>query len=532
MNAPRIVRALLAVTLCLTLTGCSLLDLIAEESGNATEDSTLAGLPSGYDTQALRDRAEALSQQWNTPGSEALIDEEIEGLLEELNDAQAIYARAEMAYYADWHNEELREASERAKKDFYVASEIISWAFANGSRRSDYEEKFAPYVDDSWVDYYISTPLTRIVNAARSSSASEDERLDEYYDAAYAPELSESEANESCAEVYLETLKAQDTSQYLYDRFNRDYTAEQADETYHQIVEKLVPLSKRAKQVFLDDSARSEAALNAPHDDPYEILGEYAPKLSPAIGESAEKLLSEGLYREVSGENCYDGSYTVALPGEQSALMYTYLCSDALDVGSVVHEFGHFHCDWRDTTPVYLQQNCVDIAEAQSQGMEMLFTGFYDEIFGENARDVELLAVINLIDTLLAGFAVGEFEYEVMKNIDTFDKNDVLDAFEAATAPCGIEMQLYQISHLYEEPGYYISYGVSALAAVQIYAVMLEDPDEAVRLYENIASVPSVTGEYAICESLESCGFSDIFDSQTLERMVPVLESRVDFLEG
>ncbi|MBP0976341.1 MAG: hypothetical protein J6P20_09775, partial [Oscillospiraceae bacterium] len=79
-----------------------------------------------------------------------------------------------------------------------------------------------------------------------------------------------------------------------------------------EIRAQLVPL-RDALERRLNDSG--EDIWSEPlHDDPYDLLKQYAPKLSPSIAESADKLFSEHLYTAAEGLNCYDGRFTLNLP--------------------------------------------------------------------------------------------------------------------------------------------------------------------------------------------------------------------------
>ena len=101
----------------------------------------------------------------------------------------------------------------------------------------------------------------------------------------------------------------------------------------------------------------------------------------------------------------------------------------------------------------------------------------------------------------------------------------VVALFEEIADECYLDYELYEISHLYEQPGYYISYGVSALAALQIYAKMQHSPEEAQEMYDALSAISSVTGEYTLCAALEECGFEDLFDADAMKDIIAVLPS-------
>lgn len=511
---------LLAVLTALPLVSCT----VTEEPVDTTTEDTAER----FDLDALKREIESLKDLWTYQDKGADIEAEITNLLAELDAAHAIDVYAEAAYYADWSSEALRTLHQQTQEDYYVAGDMISWAFVNGYKNSMYSKIFEPYVDFNNLEYYSLNPLTRVMGYARAEASASSELLDAYYDTAYDDDLSVDETNLACAQLYLDTLKSYDVSAYLYDVYNRDYTAEQVSELYTELSETLVPVINDldARIGRIEDKYRASY-----HGDAYELLKEYGPQLSPDVKESVEKLFAEEKYIVASGNDCYDGSYTVALPAEHSALMYTYLDGSIYDLVTVTHEFGHYHADWRSSTPVYLQIMNLDIAEAQSQCMEILFTMFYPEILGDSAVYYEMVEIYNLLDSIMAGFAIGAFEYRVMQQIDTITAEDVVALYYSIYDEVNLGRDLYQISHLYEQPGYYISYGVSALPALQLYTILQDDRQNAVDIYGTLAGISNVSGEYSFSAAMQKCGFSDFFEPDALDSVIALLEQRIQILE-
>lgn len=528
MNKWKTAALLTAMGFLLTAVGCTL-----PAAPGSAETETETELPvERYDIDSLQEQIEQLEDIWTRPDLTDDITLQIQQLLTAVDEAFAINARADIAYYADWKQDKLYELKNQTDEDYYVVNDMVTWALVNGYKSSAYSDLFDPYVEDSWVNYYMLNSLPRIMAYARSDASGSAELLDEYYDSAYDEDIDVEDTNLACARLYLETLEANATSDYFYSRYGRDYTVEQASAVYHEIIEKLMPLYRELYEYLTADRHMSRILDNQEvYDiDAYALLEEYAPKLSPSIAESAEKLFDEQLYTAASGEDCYDGSYTIALTNEHSALMYTYLEQDFYDLITVSHEFGHFHSDWRDSTPVFLQMNCTDVAEVQSQGMEMLFTRFYDEIFADEAAYLELIMLYNTMESIISGFAIGEFEYTVMQQQDSLKPKDVLEIYDEIAETCDISLELYQVTHLFEQPGYYVSYGVSALPALQLYAMMQDDFDTALTVYEKISSISCLSGEYRFCSAMEACGMDDIFAPETLDDIVSVLTERIETL--
>ncbi len=524
MKSKRIIAGLAALMLSISLCGCDMVNQFFDRSEEDTKNSavlTPEQEAKRYDLTAMEETITAMQDRWTMPNQEESLQRDIEWLIHELDAAAGIYSRAQLDYYADWNNPALEAMYDSTYEDYYIASEFICWAFCNGYSKSAYQALFAPYIEEDWLAYYITISLTRLKSYAKSDSADYGETLDSYYDIANDSDLSDDEIDLQCAQIYLDTLAFYDTSDFLYDYYSRDYTAADVSALYETLVEELVPLYDDLYETLVESDAYDKISeANLVEEDPFATILQYAPKLSSEILESAEKLVNEQLYCVAEGDDCYDGCYTVTFPNEQSAMIYHYRGGDYYDLYSAVHEFGHFHSDWRETTPLYLQENCIDIAEVQSQGMSMLFTAFYDEIYGDYAEYLKLAALYDLVDSVVSGFAIGEFEIRVMQDLENLTAEDVVEIYYEISEECGIVFPLSEVTHLYEQPGYYISYGVSAMAALQIYSQMQEDYEEGLALYEAISAISSVDGKYRLMDAMEYCGFAPLFEADTIIDMM------------
>lgn len=520
MRHRNFISVLAALVLCIPLSGCDLLSLPDDAE---TENSVSDHKDQRFDTASLKAKAEECRKVWNDSGQSELIQTRIDEFLDAVDEAYAIQMRAQIEYYSDWNNDDLFALSNETTEDYCIADEIAAWFFANGYQSSSYPELFEPYADSENLSYYTLNNLTRVIAYARSDASSHSGLIQDYYDIAYDDDIDPDETNKRCAKIYLDLLKDYDVSEALFDYYLRDYTAKEASAIYQTVLEKFVPLRDALKeQIGTDDIWNRQCNI-----DPYAELKKYAPRLGENISESVTKLVSDRLYTEARGNNCYDGSFTVNLPGEQSALIYTYLSDVFYDFITVTHEFGHFHCDWRDVTPVYLQSMNFDIAEAQSQSMVTLFLPYYTDIFGEDGALYRRTVLYDLLDSLIAGFAVGEFEYEVTQQLDDLKPAEAAALFAEIMEQSGVDMELYQVTHLYEQPGYYISYGISALPALEMYDMVGKDYRNALGIYDQLSSCSCMNAQYTFKEVMAECGFPDFFDDETLNQLADSLSEQI-----
>lgn len=522
MRQRKLIVLYLVISFCISLCGC-----VAPELSDCSEaDSVASGHRDErrFDITAMKELVQAYRDSWDH--IETNLQAQIDDVLAAVDEAYAIYCRVQIDSYSDWENDALYELSNACIEDFYVSEEIAAWFFANGCKHSPDTALFEPYIEAEHIPYYLANNLSRIMAYARSDAALQSERIHDYYDLSQEADIDIDATNKRCAKIYLDMLKEMDVSEALFDLYHRDYSAAETSAAYQEIKEYFLPIRNAAEELLLYDELLTSDVLEK---DPYALLEQYAERLSPSIAESAEKLFSENLYTRAEGENCYDGSFTLNLPNERGGLMYTYLDGSFYDLITVTHEFGHFHADWRDVTPIYLQNSNMDIAEAQSQSMVTLFLPYYDEIFGDDAERKQLLVLLDLLDSVISGFAVGEFEYQVTQRLETITPSETAALFAEIMEECGVYLELYQVSHLFEQPGYYISYGVSALSALEMYALASADHQEALAIYDKLSGYSCLSGENSFRDVMQSCGFTDYFAPTAIgslaERLAPIVEN-------
>ena len=87
----------------------------------------------------------------------------------------------------------------------------------------------------------------------------------------------------------------------------------------------------------------------------------------------------------------------------------------------------------------------------------------------------------------------------------------------------------YWIDHIFIYPGYYISYGVSALAAMELFSDCVNSPETAVEMYSRIAHLPANDPDIRFRTSLSECGFSDVL---TIEYIDKLFDEIVNFINS
>ena len=535
MRMKRLIAALLAAALPVAMTGCFDLDLDEKNSSfsydeekdekkdkyDDDDDDDRSGADSGeyldITLDTIREHAQKTLDDAEISGNAEVLEENIDVLLNDVDTAFQAYSKVMLDYYTDWDSEELEEAYDDCYEVFYVGYELASYAFHNCYMNDEYKELFEPYIIEDYLEYYTTSAMSmkRLEGYAKVDYETMYDTLDAYYEIVEDEELDDDEKNLKAAQIYLDVLSVY-TPDTFYDSFNRDFSPDVTLELGKIVSEKILPAQLELGELFYSQP-ESEDVYDDPvlFDEPFETINEYAGRISPELGQSAQRILDKQLFAMASGDDSYNGSFNIDLPLDNESLIYLYRNNDFYDFTTAVHEFGHFHASFADETPMYLARNNIDIAEVHSQGLEILFMEYYDELYGDQSEEMQLMEIYNLLDSVLSGFAIGEFEYTVLRDYDSMTPEKVVECFDSIMEKYGYGgniIEFYYITHIFEQPGYYISYGVSALAALDIWQTALSDYDKASQMYCELASIPTNAPEVHFMSALEQCGFEDVLN--------------------
>ncbi len=479
----------------------------------------------------VRDHVDTLLHDLTDDSDEDTVQEDIDALIADFDQLYEEYTFLTIPYYLDFDNEDLEADADDAAEDMYIAAELITFAFCKGCSSEKYGDMFTSLIyDDEVLEAYSepSMDTNRVEGYTRVENWLRDEKLDRFHDAAYDEDMDDDEKNLICAEILLEILKEYDTETF-YKQYYRDYTPDDIMELSDVVKEKLMPVSDDIIEGIMKmDGGMDILTEPKEFDDPFETIAEYAGKLSPEIGDAAQKLLDDEEYSISDGDGSYNGSFTTYLPVSQKGVIYITDNKDYYSLLTPVHEFGHYYAQTYDHIPTYLAASNLDIAEIQSQGFECIFTRFYDDIYEDQADAMFAAKSYDLVNAVVSGFAVGEFEYTVLQNVNTFTPEDVVECWEDIAGDSLPGVELYMVNHVFESPGYYISYAVSALASFDIWEDCLSDPDEALEKYEKIARISYNDINYSFRSAIKEAGFNDVLNENYINELA---EKLADYAE-
>ncbi len=314
--------------------------------------------------------------------------------------------------------------------------------------------------------------------------------------------------------------------------YGRDYSAEDLQSFRDNIVKYVVSSYKSIYSDFLKwknlSSSRQDTFLGFVNEDfdttkkNYLLL--YLNSLEGEMGEAMRDMFI--------GKNCIFSNNSNSHP----TAFQTYLYEDEKGIcmfghngqtaNTMVHEIGHYYA-----ATVNKDLNNYDLCETHSQGNEFLFIKFCEGQL--NAAIYDCVRAYNLLSTcqtMILATIVDEFEQRVYALDNETIANMTSDDFDAImTEVCepygGIDWVTTNITNpndywrlvAISNPVYYISYAISAAAAVEIFA--LAEIDEAAAYAAYITLVEGVTKEDGFLGALEKAGLDSPFEEEAFQKI-------------
>lgn len=301
------------------------------------------------------------------------------------------------------------------------------------------------------------------------------------------------------------------TAKYLPDAANNAYNS------FSQSFGGLGPTSQMKLQGFLFENYKNsytdeieEYFLTLPQQARLDMLDMFDGNIIIAEKESAQ----EGAFTTAIGEDrhlCFFG------PGYSNPL-------------TVIHEVGHYY----GAQHTELSDLPLDLAETQSQGNEWLFMSFVEEKMTAKFYDATVsYKTYNDLVTILLCVIIDEFEERVYTHPDIASltcedldaiMEDVCKSYGGISYLNGIatDVQNYWRMVVVEQPVYYISYGVSAIAAINIFTIADEDYEKAVDIYCSL--IEGVVLEDGFLGNITKAGLDGPFDEDVYKKLSEMMK--------
>lgn len=546
----RPLAALLAAAMLLTLTGCTRANpfarvrrTIPELAAAAEEDTAAAAVQplcaGGYfQTPARRSVPYGSMQaaQWTQEEFEALCDAALEAARTDsparfhaalmdlhgaLYDMHTAYALADLYYMADTSDEAAANAYSGALLLYNAALDryydTMHTLCADGAHDALLEKEFDAGLLDVFAGYDPASSDGTLALLSR------EQDLVMQYEAEMARR---SPDPDTIGEIFVSLIAVRSEmaaaagydsyAEYAYAAdYARDYTPDEARALWTLAKERYAPLLTQYAPTG-DDAARRLAEgdlLDLSENGILSALRTGAGMLSPELSASCAYLIDNGLYDIAASDKKAGMGFTTWLASYEAPFIFNDPYGDYYDLTSMVHEFGHFNAYYYNGSDVLFGVSDYDLSELQSQGMEVMFLPLYDTLFGAEAGPLlRAQTVYNLVSSVVQGAMYDEFQQTVYQTPDLTPArvNEIfLDIYESyGYEPYdGAEYEWMSVIHNFEQPMYYISYAVSSLPALELFAMQQERPADALDTYLRAAAMPDEW--YYLSDALEALGLHD-----------------------
>ena len=345
---------------------------------------------------------------------------------------------------------------------------------------------------------------------------------DNYLDYAYENVYDREYSPEDVA-TFVEYVKTYIAPAYnaIYTKWNSIYNASVPEDVREELFDVVLD------SFFYDGNANS---LFNDYIDEMNMAFTSNPDKQISFSDELNNLMADGnLFR-----GTYEGAYvTYIYDGD---IPIAYFGNNGYDVATTVaHEFGHYMNEIYNRSEF---NQSYDLLETHSQGQEMLFIYFVEgEISADAYQLVETYQLLNMLSTIMSAVQVDCFEQAVYLNSYTGTNSDIImadgkitaDEYDLLYASISIDLGIdeayrqdtyWRYGMTITSPCYYISYSVSAINALQIYAKANSESFEAAKdSYLKLFTYTDVDPDMDMNEVLEYAGLLSYTDEEAYKKI-------------
>lgn len=450
---------------------------------------------------------------------------------------------ASVIYYCNMKDEAAQERHQSTTEMFRALQDAYNIACQNLLENSPYsDELFAEWSEESKQELRnYSSEIMELSNAINALEMEYD-KLDSNTTPNYG---------EKVADIYKQMviLNNQLAAKFGYDNYydyatervyGRDYTAEDLT-AYHgyvrtNIASKVADIYSAYQTKAGKLKGETQEIYDAFMNKSFDTYGydNYVMMYLESLGDTNMGVAMRDVFEN---ENCVFADSINSHPTAFQTWLYESekpFClfgSSGQESTTIIHEIGHYYAAYtNDDIGDY------DLCETHSQGNEFLFMNYCSTKLPKSVYNTAMLyQLINTCGTITLASIVDQFEQKVYSlsteeleamTVEDFDAimNDIKSASEYSSVlslfidPCEY-WKMVAVSN----PVYYVSYSVSAVASLNIYAMALEDSDAAMAAYMALVETEGIE-DMGYVEALTAAGVANPFDEQSHRKIASLID--------
>lgn len=328
-----------------------------------------------------------------------------------------------------------------------------------------------------------------------------------------------------------------------YYRMNRNcYTKEDVEKFRASVVKYLVPVAERiyreqAERLgkeypmsFADNALTFRSGNPKPFGTPDEILAhgrKFYDELSPETSEFFRTMLDGELLDVLSTEGKAGGGFCTSILDYEVPFIFANFNGTQHDVEVITHEAGHAFAAWmnRGRVPVSYIWPGMEACEVHSMSMEFFAWPWAEGFFGEDTRKFYYSHLSGALTFIPYGTMVDHFQHIVFEKPDMTpgERHGVWKELLGIYMPwmkLDGEIEFYSEGegwqrqhHIYSMPFYYIDYCLAQTVALQFWAMIQNDRENA---WKHYMAYTKQGGSRVFTELLKNAGLQSPFEETCL----------------
>jgi len=309
----------------------------------------------------------------------------------------------------------------------------------------------------------------------------------------------------------------------------RDYSPEEIETMRQYVADYLSPTLENAMTSIMDSmeelSMSKQMKFSTFIMDSYKkqsYVEDYIKTRPAQMRDDMAHMFNGNILMQDKVSGAMEGAFTATITEDHEICFFGPGYSTS---NTVIHELGHYY----GGRHMFLDDMPLDLAETQSQGNEWLFIRFL-----QDEMDSDLHAVIadynlyNTVATITISTIVDDFEQQVythpdIANLTGEDLDQIME--DVCQRYGGVEylsevatdIQYYWRMVVVEQPVYYISYAVSAVASVDIYTIALQDEAKAISIYQTL--IEKVNPDEGFLGNIQAAGVATPFEEKVYKAL-------------
>ncbi len=293
---------------------------------------------------------------------------------------------------------------------------------------------------------------------------------------------------------------------------------------------------------FADSSLMFRSGNPRPVGTPDDILAQgrkFYDELSPETSEFFRTMLEEELMDVLSTEGKMGGGYCNTLEYYERPFIFANFNGTQGDVEVVTHEAGHAFAYWmnRKRIPTQYADPTAEACEVHSMSMEFFGWKNTEGFFGSDARKFKYSHLAGALLFLPYGTMVDHFQHIVYAHPELTPEQrhaewkKLLGVYQPwlkldGEIPFFSDGEGWQRQiHIYECPFYYIDYCLAQTVALQFWAMIQQDPDDA---WQHYMAYTRQGGSRTFVDLLKHAGLRTPFDEECLKGVCKAAKTWLD----